>query len=273
MSVYRRRFKNGDKWCVYLILPDGSKFRKVVGAKKEVEKVEQILRSEIVSGKWRFEEIKDIPFSGLTQEYIKYAETNKAKSTSTINKYRIGAHLLPYFGDTLLSRITPQMVDSYKATRVKEGVSPNTSNRELANLSHMLKLAVQWRYLDRNVVSSVAKMRVPERPRRFLSQEEIRCFLKAAEETYIYPIVVTALHTGMRRSELLNLQWSDIDFGRQTVTVQAKEDWHTKNYKSRTLQLIPSYTASLRSTRKCRLCLASNPNMSSLSEVGGSRAR
>ena len=63
--------------------------------------------------------------------------------------------------------------------------------------------------------------------------------MKAAEETYIYPITVTALHTGMRRSELLNLKWADIDFGRHTVTVQAKEDWHTKNYKSRTLQLTP----------------------------------
>ena len=239
MSVYRRKFKNGVRWCVYLILPGGSKFRKVVGTKKEAEKVEQMLRSEIVAGKWAFEEIKDIPFSGLTQEYIKYAETNKAKSTSTINKYRIGAHLLPYFGDTLLSRITPQMVDGYKAMRVKEGASPNTINRELANLSHMLKLAVQWRYIDRNVVSSVVKMRVPESPRRFLSQEEIRCLLKTAEEIYIYPIIVTALHTGMRRSELLNLKWSDIDFGRHTVTVQAKADWHTKNYKSRTLQLTP----------------------------------
>ena len=140
MSVYRRKFKNGVRWCVYLILPDGSKFRKVVGTKKEAEKVEQMLRSEIVAGKWGFEEIQDIPFSGLAQEYIKYAETNKARSTSTINKYRIRAHLLPYFGDTLLSRITPQMVDGYKAMRVKEGASSNTINRELANLSHMLKL-------------------------------------------------------------------------------------------------------------------------------------
>ncbi len=52
-------------------------------------------------------------------------------------------------------------------------------------------------------------------------------------------MIVTALHTGMRKSELLNLKWSDIDFDRGTATVQAKEDWHTKNYKSRTIQLTP----------------------------------
>ena len=43
----------------------------------------------------------------------------------------------------------------------------------------------------------------------------------------------------MRKAELLNLKWLDIDFRQQTVTVQSKRDWHTKNYKSRTLQLTP----------------------------------
>ncbi|MFC1715350.1 tyrosine-type recombinase/integrase [Candidatus Poribacteria bacterium] len=239
MSVYKRKREKGARWYVYLVLPDGSKFRKSVGTKKEAEKVEQKLKSEIAAGKWGIQDTEDIPFSVLAKEYFIYAEDNKAKSTSTINKYRIEAHLIPYFGNTLLSRITPQMVDDYKSLRIKAGASPNTINRELANLSHMLKMAVQWRYIDRNVVSTVSKMKVPERPCRFLSQEEIRCLLESARGNYIYPIIVTALHTGMRRAELLNLRWSDIDFGRRTVTVQAKEDWHTKNYRSRTSELTP----------------------------------
>jgi hypothetical protein len=60
MSVYKREFKNGIKWCVYLVLPDGKKFRKMVGTKKEAERVEQKLRSEMVSGKWNLPESQDI---------------------------------------------------------------------------------------------------------------------------------------------------------------------------------------------------------------------
>jgi len=146
---------------------------------------------------------------------------------------------LPYFGDTVLSYISPQMVDGYKAMRIKEGASPNTVNRQLANLSHMLRMAIRWRYVDKNVVSSVDRMKAPERPHRFLNQEEIRRFVEAARGSHIYPMVVTALHTGMRKSELLNLKWSDVDFDHGTVTVQAKDDWHTKNYRSRVLQLTP----------------------------------
>lgn len=46
-------------------------------------------------------------------------------------------------------------------------------------------------------------------------------------------------HTGMRKSGLFNLAWSDINFDQHTVTVQSKSDWHTKNYRSRTLQITP----------------------------------
>jgi hypothetical protein len=76
MSVYKREFKNGIKWCVYLVLPDGKKFRKMVGTKKEAEKVEQKIRSEMVSDKWNLPESQDIFFSRLTEEYLEYTKAN-----------------------------------------------------------------------------------------------------------------------------------------------------------------------------------------------------
>jgi len=103
--------------------------------------------------------------------------------------------------------------------------------------------------VDKNVVSSVDKMKVPEKPHRFLNQEEIRRLVEATRGSHIYPIIVTALHTGMRKSELLNLKWADVDFDHGTVTVQAKADWHTKNYRSRVLQLTPMLYEVLREQR------------------------
>lgn len=70
MSVYRRKFKKGVKWCVYLVLPDGSKFRKVVGTKKEAEKVEQKLRSEMVAGRWYLWESEDILFWDVLKSFV-----------------------------------------------------------------------------------------------------------------------------------------------------------------------------------------------------------
>ena len=250
MPVRKRQFKNGYKWCVDVMLPNGKRYRKVIGTKKQAEKVLRKIESEIVEGKWDVRDAKDVPFSQLVDEYLVYAEANKAKSTFTVNKIRIEAHLKPYLGDKLLSQITPQIVDDYKAMRLRDGISPGSMNQEITTLSHMLRMAVRWKYIDRNVVSSVDRMKTPETPRRFLGQEEIQRLVEAAKDHYIYPIVMTALHTGMRRSELFHLKWSDIDFEQRTVTVQAKDDWHTKNYKSRTIQLTPALEKALKEHKK-----------------------
>ena len=174
MPIRKRQFKTGAKWCVDVMLPNGRRYKRVVGTKKQAEQVQKKLEAEIVTGKWHIREAEDIPFSTLVEDYLEYVNANRATSTAEIKKYRIEAHLLPYFEDTLLSQITPQMVDSYKAARVKDGVSPNTINRELANLSHMFTMAIRWRYIERNVVANVEKMRVPQRYPRFPNQDEIK---------------------------------------------------------------------------------------------------
>ncbi|MFC1717372.1 tyrosine-type recombinase/integrase [Candidatus Poribacteria bacterium] len=249
MSVYRI----GKKCYVYVTFPDGTRYRKSVGTKRQAEEIEKRIKSAIVQGKWEIYKMKDVSFSDLAAEYLEYARMNKAPSSFKSDRCRIELHLLPYFDDIPIKRISAQMVEEYKQARLKEDASPNTVNHELTNLSHMLRLAIQWQYIDRNVVSNVQRMRLPERPTRFLSKSEILRLMEAARESYIYPILMTALHTGMRKSELLNLKWTDIDFDQCTVTVQAKEDWHTKNYKSRTLQLTPALYEVLRKHRKQHL--------------------
>lgn len=121
------------------------------------------------------------------------------------------------------------------------------------NLSHMLRMGIRWRYIDWNVVSSVDKMKVPEKSPRFLNRQEIQRLTEAAKSSHIYPLIMTALHKGMRKSELFNLKWSDIDFSQHVVTVQSKDDWHTKNYKSRAIQLTPALYKVLREHRKLHL--------------------
>ncbi len=238
---------------MYLTFEDGTRYQKVVGTKKEAEKVEQKLRSEMVAGRWDLWEKQEVLFSDLVVEYLEHAQMSKAASTFRVDKYKIEGRLLPYFRHIPIDQITPQMLDSYKRKRLRNGVAPNTVNHELTNLSHMLRMAIRWGYIEKNVVSRVDKMKIPEKPKRFLNQMEIDRLVEAARDSHIYPLIMTALHTGMRESELFNLKWADIDFTHDTVTVQAKDDWHTRNYKSRTLQLTPVLYEVFREHRKLHL--------------------
>lgn len=235
MSVYKRV----NRWYVYVTFPDGSRYRKSVGTRKQADQIEKQLKAQVVQGKWDIFEMEDVLFSDLVVEYLEYAKVSKARSTYVTDKSRIEKHMLPFFGDTPLKKIAAQSVDAYKTKRAHEGAAPKTLNNELLNLSHMMKMAVRWRYIDRNVVSSVEKMRVIINPPRFLNQSEIQRLGEAAVGSHIYSLVLTALHTGMRKSELLNLTWEDIDFDMRMITVKSKDDWHTKNYKARLFQLTP----------------------------------
>jgi len=114
-------------------------------------------------------------------------------------------------------------------------------------------MAIRWGYINHNVVSSVEKMRVSKNVARFLNQDEIQRLIEASRDSYIYTLIMTALHTGMRKSELLNLKWSEIDFQQRTVTIQSNDDWHTKNYKPRVLQLIPVLYEVLKAHRQLHL--------------------
>ena len=60
---------------------------------------------------------------------------------------------------------------------------------------------------------------------KYLSKDEVERLLKHAKEvdatTYLF--IAIAVHTGMRKDEVANLRWEDIDFERKVITLQARK--------------------------------------------------
>ena len=80
----------------------------------------------------------------------------------------------------------------------------------------MFNKAIAWNKLNGpNPVKGVKLFKEQGRD-RFLEKEEIPRLIEACVE-YLKPIVITAIHTGMRKSEILNLRWRDVDFIRDTI--------------------------------------------------------
>lgn len=63
--------------------------------------------------------------------------------------------------------------------------------------------------------------------RRFLTESEIDRLLRACEPEY-YPIFFTLIHTGMRKAELINLEWNDLNFKRRIIKIRRKSFWVPK---------------------------------------------
>ena len=168
------------------------------------------------------------------------------------DQYTIGLHLMPVFGSLQLGDITPELIESYKSDRLGH-CKPATVNKELSTLKAMLHKAVEWNVLKHNPASAVKKLPEPELKIRYLKQSEIDNLLEAAQAPpspeWMHAFISTALYCGLRKAELFNLYWGDINFVHGILTVQPKDDWHTKNYKKRIIPLHPDLIKSLRNLK------------------------
>lgn len=86
---------------------------------------------------------------------------------------------------------------------------PATVNRLLSTLKHMFTKAVEWDMVGEETLRKVRKVkRLPENNRRlrYLSKEECQALINGCS-AHLKPIVITALNTGMRKEEILLLEW------------------------------------------------------------------
>jgi site-specific recombinase XerD len=119
-------------------------------------------------------------------------------------------------------------VERVRKDAVSQGAKGYTINFEITALRTIFNLAIQWKYLEKNPASAVKLLKTDDsKQRRFLSESECRRLLDHADKED-YPIFATFLNTGMRRAELVNLEWSDIDFQKGIIKIQRKSFWLPK---------------------------------------------
>jgi integrase len=129
-------------------------------------------------------------------------------------------HIIPYIGKVQLQKLAPQQLKKLYADKLKEGLSAITVTA-IHNLLHrVLDDAVKWDLLARNVCDRVSPPRKEHREITPLTVEQIHQLLEAASGHPQEALFVLALHTGLRRGELLGLKWQDISFTEGTLQVR-----------------------------------------------------
>jgi integrase len=220
MGVFRRRYPDGrlskDWYIDYRI--NGRRFKRRIGPNKKL--AEQVLMDvKVKKAKGEYlgvHEVKKLTVADFLAEYLTWASVNKGANTYALNRFCADRLREAFTG--YLSGITAKQVEEYKVQRRKV-VSPATVNREIALLKHMCTKAMEWGYLRANPLKRVKFLKEPPGRLRYLTRDEMEGLL-AACPPHLRPIVVVALHTGMRKSEILRLKWQDVDFARKTIIVR-----------------------------------------------------
>lgn len=131
---------------------------------------------------------------------------------------------------TKAKEITRQTVAEYIDQR-SEDVSAGTVAKEVATLKHALRLAVEWELLLTNPAQGARLPKLPEGRTRYLSPTEFKAALDAAPDWMRAPMALAAF-TGMRRGEILNLCWKDVDIAHHRLYMT-----ETKNGSLRVIAL------------------------------------
>jgi integrase len=148
-------------------------------------------------------------------------------------------HLYPAFTGQHLADLTPVWVRQYIRQRQREGAAASSINKETGLLSRAINYANQeWGYALVNPVPGL-KQREPEGRVRWLTKSQAAALMAAAGQCgpragHLPDVITLALNTGMRKGELLGLEWARVDFVNGLIYLEAM---HTKANRRRAIPI------------------------------------
>jgi len=224
-------FKRNGNWYIDYYVRGRRKKEMVGPSRKLAETVLAKRQTQIAEDKFldvtRIERVK---LGDFVHKFIEnYSKPNKSSWKADNVRLNNAAKLLGE--QAYLDEITPFHIDKLKKTKIQEGVKPSTVNRYLTVLKTMYKKAIEWGNAKENPLDNAKHFKEDNKIIRFLEEEEISRLIEACSDR-LRPIVTTALNTGMRRGEIFNLKWSDIDFKRKLINVHK-----TKNKERKTIPM------------------------------------
>ena len=235
--VYKR--KDSPHW--WLAYKKGNKRVREGSGTKSITLAREILRrreaESLLAGQTYFKYGKK-KIEDFTLEYLEWIKTNRRPHTLrsyntilvTFNTY------LKKTGIDSLENITPKLLEDFKQYRLSVSKTCTVKNNIIV-LKAFFKKAVEWGYLSSNPAENLRPVEITDsKPIRFLSEDEYTRFMEVCKNEYpeFYPMFYMFIHTGLRKSELLNLEWIDIDLKNGFIHIRSKNGFRPKGIDKKT---------------------------------------
>ena len=183
---------------------------------------EKVKSGQYMDGNVRFQDFAERWFEDYGKEhlrertYLRYVELSK-RTYDAIGHIRLDRlqpqHLLDFY---------KQLAEPGQNKRTGGGLAPKTIKHYHTFISSVLERAVKWGIISDNPCHRVDAPKADKKQIQFLDDHQALQFMKALEgESLEYRVVFsTLLLTGMRRGELLGLEWPDIDFDAGVIHIR-----------------------------------------------------
>jgi integrase len=258
------RERSPGRWAIILDVQDSAgkrkrKWHSFAGTKREAQAESARLITELKSNTY-VERNRQILNAFLDQWERDWAASNLSPKTAERYWQLLQKHVRPRLGARPIQSIQAEDLNRLYSDLHKK-LAPRTIRHIHLMLHRVFGHAMKWGVVKRNVVALVDAPKIPMTEATALQLDEIPRLLTGLRERgrTLYPIVVTALGTGMRRGELCALRWQDVDLDGATLRVERSLEQtrrgglRFKGPKSarsrRTISLSPAVVAELRAHR------------------------
>ena len=248
MSIRKRTWKTAkgeakEAWVVDYVDGAGKRRLKTFSKKKEADAYETTAKHELAQGT-HTPDSASVTVAEAAERWLKTCESRDypvERSTLAFYEQTVRLHIVPAIGGTKLSKLTTSRVRDFEDDLRKGGVSPAMIRKIRVNLGAVLSDAQERGLVARNVVKELRARRTPgidkradERAKGRLevgvdihSREEIKALVSSIKGRW-RPLIITAIFTGMRASELRGLRWADVNFDKNEINVRQRADRYLK---------------------------------------------
>lgn len=219
--------------------PDGKRKRytKVVSAKSDREAEKQLAKFVASVEKQEYIEPSKYTLEKFVKRWLRdYAEKNIGRKT--LHRYRqmLDSRILPALGHLRLEQITPVHLLTFYANLQEEGIRLDGKPGKLSNqtilhhhrlISAILQDAVEWQVIASNPASRVKPPKVQKQEINCYDEDQLKALLEAAsKEPLKHKVLVNlVVFSGLRRGEAMGLEWRDINFEKNTLTVRQSSQY------------------------------------------------
>lgn len=140
-------------------------------------------------------------------------------------------------GISRVNQLKPEDFEDYMGLQLKKN-KPVTVKNIMKVIKALMNDACRLGYIQKNPMDDLPRIDgIKKNRKRFLSKIEIGVVLDAVNGMYLENFVLTAIYTGLRRRELIHLEFGDVDFHKKLLYVRNKEGFQTKSRRERVLPL------------------------------------
>lgn len=177
----------------------------------------------------------ELKLTDLEKFVISNSERKHRPSTTELYR-RVFKKLFATLGNKYLDAICKEDIENYINVG-REIISNVTLNIEIRTIKAIFNLAIYEEFYFKNPAKKIKQLPILKKTWQFITQEEFKTLISRIDDSNYKTLIQTAYYTGMRLSEIIHLQWNDIDLNKQIIHITNKVNFLTKTGECRDIPI------------------------------------